>query len=175
MCLDIFAQCPSSNKISGRKIPFCRLAWFIELNFRIFLWCFIMKVYYRKTLCPQLLAGWCASERLRWAVIFFSVKLETSSYETQTLNAAIRNTPHDSRSISVFSVYNSIFQSVISVASWQWPNHELPAMSPASSRGLPAPCTCPSLETWLGWGAVGSPSCLQTQFYIKICVGDRNF
>lgn len=40
MGLDIFAQCPTSNKISGEKIPFWRLVECIELNFRILLRCF---------------------------------------------------------------------------------------------------------------------------------------
>lgn len=35
-------------------------------------------------------------------------------------------------------------------------------------QGVPAPCSCPSLETWLGWGAVGSPGCLQTISTLKL-------
>lgn len=39
--------------------------------------------------------------------------------------------------------------------------------SPVSSRVLPAPCSCHSLS----WGAMGSPGCLWTYFYIKTGVG----
>lgn len=72
--------------------------------------------------------------------------------DTNSLNATIRNPSHGAKKISVFSVYSSIFHFVTSVASWQWPNHELPAMSPASSRGCQPLAAAPLLNR--GWAGV---------------------
>lgn len=84
MGLDIFAQRPTSDKISGEKITFWRLAWCIELNFRILLWGFHYGALRQKTALSSisscLVCIWNAQKDSH-----FHLKLQISAYEVWTL------------------------------------------------------------------------------------------